>query len=127
MVTANCWNGPISRPWKPIVASQDLNLAEADRQAVEKLEKMSLAERRRFWQEELSRCFKCYACRAACPLCYCGRCTVECNQPQWIRVPAHDLGNLEWHMYAGHAPGRPLRRLRRVRPRLPRRASPSTC
>ena len=35
------------------------------------------------------------------------RCTVECNQPQWIPVPAHDLGNLEWNvMRAMHLAGR---------------------
>jgi ferredoxin len=40
-------------------------------------------------------------------LCYCSRCTVECNQPQWIPVPAHDLGNLEWNvMRAMHLAGR---------------------
>ncbi len=68
---------------------------------------MSLEERWKYWQEQLSRCFKCYACRQACPMCYCSRCTVECNQPQWIPVPSHDLGNLEWHvMRAMHLAGR---------------------
>ena len=71
------------------------------------LEAMSLEQRRLFWEEQFSRCLKCYACRAACPLCYCTRCTVECNQPQWIPVPAHDLGNLEWNvMRAMHLAGR---------------------
>ena len=73
----------------------------------QKIEAMSLEQRWRFWQEQFSRCLKCYACRAACPLCYCSRCTVECNQPQWIPVPAHDLGNLEWNvMRAMHLAGR---------------------
>ena len=68
---------------------------------------MGLEQRRQFWEEQFSRCLKCYACRAACPLCYCSRCTVECNQPQWIPVPAHDLGNLEWNvMRAMHLAGR---------------------
>jgi ferredoxin len=72
-----------------------------------KIEKMSLAERWNFWIEELSPCFKCYACRAACPMCYCHRCTVDFNQPQWIPVPSHELGNLEWHiMRAVHLTGR---------------------
>ncbi len=68
---------------------------------------LPLEQRRDFWQEQFSRCLKCYACRAACPLCYCTRCTVECNQPQWIPVPAHDLGNLEWNVLrAMHLAGR---------------------
>jgi ferredoxin len=83
------------------------DLSAGDKEKLDRVEKMSLEERWNFWQEEFSRCFKCYACRAACPLCYCTRCTVEMNQPQWIPVPAHDLGNLEWHiMRAMHLAGR---------------------
>jgi ferredoxin len=74
---------------------------------LEKLKNMSQTERWNFWIEELSPCFKCYACRAACPMCYCHRCTVDFNQPQWIPVPSHELGNLEWHiMRATHLMGR---------------------
>jgi ferredoxin len=64
-------------------------------------------ERWNFWIDELAPCFKCYACRSACPMCYCSRCTVDFNQPQWIPVPSHKLGNLEWHiMRAVHLTGR---------------------
>jgi ferredoxin len=89
------------------VASLDLDLNAAEKAELKKYEAMSLEQRRQFWEEQFSRCLKCYACRAACPLCYCSRCTVECNQPQWIPVPAHDLGNLEWNiMRAMHLVGR---------------------
>jgi ferredoxin len=78
-----------------------------DKVMLEKLSKMSLQERWDFWQEQLSKCVKCYACRQTCPLCYCTRCTVECNQPQWIPVPSHSIGNVEWHlMRAMHLAGR---------------------
>ena len=74
---------------------------------LKKIELMSPSQRWNFWQEQFSKCFKCYACRASCPLCYCDRCTVENNQPQWIPVPAHKTGNLEWHiMRAMHLAGR---------------------
>jgi ferredoxin len=89
------------------VAAQDNDLSADEKAELEKFTAMGLDERREFWQEQFSRCLKCYACRAACPLCYCTRCTVECNQPQWIPVPAHDLGNLEWNvMRAMHLAGR---------------------
>jgi ferredoxin len=72
-----------------------------------KIEAMDLTERWVFWQTEFSRCFKCYACRQACPLCYCDQCTVEMNQPQWIPVASTGQGNLEWHlMRAMHLAGR---------------------
>jgi heterodisulfide reductase subunit C len=40
-------------------------------------------------------------------MCYCPKCTVEQNQPQWIPVASHQLGNLERHfMRAMHMAGR---------------------
>lgn len=60
-----------------------------------------------FWVDELSDCIKCYACRSACPMCYCDKCTTDCNQPQWVPTSTHALGNMEWHlMRAMHLAGR---------------------
>jgi formate dehydrogenase (coenzyme F420) beta subunit len=74
---------------------------------MEKIDKMSREERFAFWKEQFSSCIKCYACRAACPMCYCTRCTVEINQPQWISVPSNIQGNFEYHiMRAMHMAGR---------------------
>jgi ferredoxin len=68
---------------------------------------MSIQQRNTYWQDELSRCFKCYACRAACPLCYCERCLTDNNQPQWVCVASHAQGNFEWHVNrAMHLAGR---------------------
>lgn len=68
---------------------------------------MPFDQRRAFWADEFSRCIKCYACRAACPMCYCSRCIVEMNQPQWVPVAADPLGNLEWNVVrAMHLAGR---------------------
>lgn len=79
----------------------------ADQEMLDKISKMTVEERWQFWTKELEKCIKCYACRAACPMCYCHRCTVDSNQPQWITVPSHLLGNVEWHlMRAMHLAGR---------------------
>lgn len=89
------------------VAALGAGPGEQERSELREHEALSLEARREFWQAQFARCLKCYACRAACPLCYCTRCTVECNQPQWIPVPAHDLGNLEWNVLrAMHLAGR---------------------
>ena len=59
------------------------------------------------WSHDLERCVKCYACRAVCPLCYCERCVVDKNRPQWVKTSAHALGNFEWHVTrAMHLAGR---------------------
>ena len=41
---------------------------------VEKLEAMTPDERFAFWQNELSRCIRCNACRDVCPACTCEKC-----------------------------------------------------
>jgi len=82
-------------------------IGEADQKMIDKLTAMSVAERRTFWADELGRCVKCYACRSSCPMCYCERCTMDCNRPQWIPVASHAIGNLEYHMVrAMHLAGR---------------------
>jgi len=89
------------------VASFNLHITVQEKELIEKIKKMSMEERFIYWTEVFSECFKCYACRSACPMCYCSRCTVDCNQPQWIPVASHALGNLEWHiMRAMHLAGR---------------------
>jgi ferredoxin len=47
-------------------------------------EKMSPEERWRFFEKETSRCIRCYACREACPMCYCTECFVDCSTPKWL-------------------------------------------
>jgi ferredoxin len=60
-----------------------------------------------YWREELSRCVKCYACRQACPLCYCTRCIVDKNRPTAIDTSATLKGNFAWHITrAFHLAGR---------------------
>ena len=84
-----------------------IEIDEKYRKIIEDIKSKPVSERFQYWVKELEPCFKCYACRAACPLCYCTRCTVESNQPQWIPVASHQLGNLEWHvMRAMHLAGR---------------------
>ncbi|GAP72219.1 coenzyme F420-reducing hydrogenase, beta subunit [Candidatus Symbiothrix dinenymphae] len=63
-----------------------------------KIEAMTMEERWAFWSDEFSKCFKCYACRAACPMCYCTKCIVEVNRPQWIQPWAGMLSNMEWQI-----------------------------
>lgn len=44
---------------------------------VAKLEAMTEDERYAFWQNELSRCIRCNACRDICPACTCEKCVFE--------------------------------------------------
>jgi ferredoxin len=78
-----------------------------DREAIKRLTQMSVEERRAYFTKEFERCIKCYACRNSCPMCYCERCTMDVNRPQWVPVASHALGNLEYHLVrAMHLAGR---------------------
>jgi ferredoxin len=65
------------------------------------------AERTAYWMAELARCVKCYACRQACPLCYCERCIADKNRPTCIDTSATLKGNFAWQITrAFHLAGR---------------------
>jgi ferredoxin len=89
------------------IEKSDLSNPDKYKALLAELNKLSPEEKFAYWQKELSKCIKCYACRQACPMCYCTRCTVEVNQPQWIPVKANTHGNMEWHILrAMHLAGR---------------------
>lgn len=89
------------------IKAEEIRISTRDEEIMNRLETMSAEERWDFWKKTLEPCFKCYACRASCPLCYCTQCTVEQNRPQWVPVASHSTGNLEWHvMRAMHMAGR---------------------
>ena len=77
-------------PAPPRSARRDDALAE--------LEKMAPAQRWAFWQEELSRCIRCHACREVCPMCFCTVCVADKSRPQWIESSPTPRGNLVWQM-----------------------------
>jgi len=74
---------------------------------IEEISALSPEERAAFWAEQFAKCTRCYACRAACPMCYCTRCIVEKNVPQWISTAAARHGNYAWNIIrAFHLAGR---------------------
>ncbi len=47
-------------------------------------ERLSPSERTEFWREQFARCLKCYACRTACPQCFCEVCVLE--DDMWVET-----------------------------------------
>lgn len=41
-------------------------------------------ERFSFFARKIEECIQCYACRQACPLCYCPECFVDRQTPKWV-------------------------------------------
>jgi ferredoxin len=92
---------------KSYIDKCNLGISEKNKTLISDIQKLTSQERFEYWTKELSKCIKCYACRQACPMCYCVRCAVEVNQPQWIPVQANTHGNMEWHILrAMHLAGR---------------------
>jgi formate dehydrogenase subunit beta len=50
-------------------------------------------ERWRYFEKELAKCIKCYACRQACPNCYCPVCFAEQAKPRWT-APGNDSADI---------------------------------
>jgi coenzyme F420-reducing hydrogenase beta subunit len=49
-----------------------------------RIEGKSSGERWLHFTKELGKCIRCYACRNACPSCYCKECFVDQNMPTWL-------------------------------------------
>ena len=68
---------------------------------------MSVSERQLWWDQQFSKCIRCYACRQVCPFCYCEQCIVDENQPQWIDKSPSSQNNVGWNIIrAFHLVGR---------------------
>jgi len=97
----------------PVVYDQLLFSPQGEKQvperfkAVEELENLSSDERFAYWEKELSRCLRCYACRQACPYCSCRECFVEQENPRWQGRAYQPSENFLFHLVrAYHGAGR---------------------
>ncbi len=64
-----------------LVEEQTLDEPFAD---VKQIEDMAQDEKWAFFKDLTKTCIRCYACRNACPLCYCPTCFVDESSPQWV-------------------------------------------
>ena len=51
---------------------------------IEQIEALTPDKKQAFFDDLLQGCTRCYACRNACPLCYCPTCFVDESRPQWV-------------------------------------------
>ena len=74
---------------------------------VRSLEAMTPEQRWKYFDDLLAPCIRCYACRNACPLCYCPTCFVDEARPQWVgkSLDASDVRTFHF-LRAYHCAGR---------------------
>jgi succinate dehydrogenase/fumarate reductase-like Fe-S protein len=88
-------------------AAAALDTPDARDEQIAHLEALPHDERWRYWQRQFSRCLRCYACRAACPMCYCSTCISDKHRPQWVPTSIDNAGNSTWNIIrAVHLAGR---------------------
>ncbi len=74
---------------------------------VEEIEALDPDERWAWFTQEISSCIRCYACRNACPLCYCPTCFVDDSRPQWVGKSREPVDTALFHILrAYHCAGR---------------------
>lgn len=71
--------------WAPQPVDADPRIAEFKAKSREK--------RWQILEQEMSKCIRCYACRNACPNCYCKECFAEQTSPSWIGITS-DLSDI---------------------------------
>ena len=76
-------------------------------QKVKELEQMTGDERYKFWEETLSACIRCYACREVCVACDCRTCIFDEMKPQWVGREHRTSDNMMYHLVKhAHMAGR---------------------
>ncbi|MGD8370040.1 MAG: 4Fe-4S dicluster domain-containing protein [Syntrophobacterales bacterium] len=91
-----------------LVAETTNEQREVDRYVdIHALEAMSDDDRWQHFEKILTPCIRCYACRNACPMCYCPTCFVDESTPQWLGKSIDPTDTRTFHfLRAFHLAGR---------------------
>jgi ferredoxin len=81
--------------------------AQDDYADIAEMDAWTPQERLAYWAQEFDRCIRCYACRQACPGCYCFECVAEQVEPHWTTIALELPEKVFFHvMRAFHLAGR---------------------
>ncbi len=74
---------------------------------VDAIENLNTEEKWQHFQELTQNCIRCYACKNACPICYCPTCFVDETGPQWVGKGQNETDVNTFHfLRAFHCAGR---------------------
>lgn len=79
---------PVSREADILIEGEPIESGKEPFARVKSFEALLIEERWKRFSEEISACIRCYACRQACPNCYCKICFIDQTKPRWV-----DMGN----------------------------------
>ena len=66
-----------------VVEGETRDPAQEEFTNVAEFESKAASERWQYFIDEISKCIRCYACRQACPNCYCKVCFADQTKPRW--------------------------------------------
>lgn len=79
----------------------------AEDSGVSDLEAKDVDGRREYWQDQFTKCIRCYSCRNVCPLCYCQDCILDRLNPTWVNRAVNFSENTAFNISrAFHLAGR---------------------
>ncbi len=74
---------------------------------IRRIESLLPEEKRLYFNDLIKPCVRCYACRNACPACYCPTCFVDEAKPQWVGKTIDPTDTFTFHfLRAFHLAGR---------------------
>jgi ferredoxin len=71
-------------------------------EVLDEYEAMDKEARWAFWKSQLDKCIRCYACRKACPMCYCDPCFIDQSKSRWADKAPQSPGNMMYHLTRFH-------------------------
>ena len=66
------------KPWPDDMAAGE-KTDGVEQKRVQTAQDMDQTQRFNFWNDQFSKCVKCYGCRNICPMCFCKECSLECE------------------------------------------------
>jgi len=80
-----CMECPYTRPEKAdiIIEGEPRPTCSERYNKIVEFEGKTPEQKWQYFQEEMSKCIRCYACRQACPNCFCKVCFIDQTKPRW--------------------------------------------
>jgi len=86
---------------------QEINSIDDNFEDLMEFESKTTEEKWDYIKDILETCTRCYACREACPMCYCNLCFVDQNKPIWFEKTTDISDIMAFHLVrAMHLAGR---------------------
>ncbi len=89
---------PLPESTDILIAGQAKSPGDGGYARVQEFEAKTLKQRWDYFQQEMSKCIRCNACRQACPTCWCKECFADQDDLRWIGVSTEQSDTMIFHL-----------------------------